>query len=103
MKNNRLVLSLVIDACLSVSMAGQPSSQKAAAPSAAQPDVTVELRQLVESIKIKIHNGANTEAALSEDLKKFDALLAEHRAEKTDAVAQVLLMKALLYMQVIQD
>jgi thiol-disulfide isomerase/thioredoxin len=101
MKNKRLIASLALVACLSV-MAGRASGE-ATPPSVAKPDVTVELRQLVEKTKVKIQAGANTEAALSGDLKEFDALLAEHKDEKTDAVAQVLFMKALLYVQVIKD
>ena len=101
MKNKRLIASLVLVACLAI-MAGR-SAGEATPPPAAKPDVTIELQQLVDKIKAKIHDGANTEAALSEELKEFDALLAEHKDEKTEAVAQVLFMKALLYLQVIQD
>jgi thiol-disulfide isomerase/thioredoxin len=101
MKNKRLIASLVLAACLSV-IASRAFGQ-AAPPPAAKPDVTVELQQLVESTKVKIQAGANTEAALSEELKAFDALLAEHKDEKTEAVAQVLLMKAMLYVEVIKD
>jgi len=72
-------------------------------PPAAKPDVTVELRQLVQETKAKLQAGAKTEAALAEEMKEFDALLAEHKDEKTDAVAQVLFMKAMLYVEVIQD
>ena len=88
-------------ACLSV-MAGR-SAGEATPPPAAKPDVTVELRQLVQETKAKLQAGAKTEAALAEEMKEFDALLAEHKDEKTDAVAQVLFMKAMLYVEVIQD
>lgn len=69
------------------------------APSAVQ----VELKQLVEKIKAKINTGANTEAALAEDLKGFDAILAAHKGEQTDDLAQVRLMQAILYLQVFQN
>jgi thiol-disulfide isomerase/thioredoxin len=101
MKNKRLIASLALVACLSV-MAGRASGE-ATPPPAAKSDVTVELQQLVAKTKVKIQAGASTEAALSEELKEFDALLAEHKDEKTDAVAQVLYMKALLYVEVIND
>jgi thiol-disulfide isomerase/thioredoxin len=101
MKNIRLIASLVLVASLSI-MVGR-SAGEATPPTAAKPDVTAELGQLVEKTKMKLQAGANTEAALAEELKEFDALLAEHKDEKTDAVAQVLFMKALLYVEVIQD
>ena len=71
----------------------------------AQPmaDVTAQLKTLVEKTNAKIQQGQTTEAGLADELKAFDALLAAHSAQKTDAVAQVLLMKAALYLQIIQD
>ena len=71
----------------------------------AQPlaDVTAQLKALVEKTNAKIQQGQTTEAGLADELKAFDALLAAHSAQKTDAVAQVLLMKAALYLQIIQD
>ncbi|PTY05861.1 TlpA family protein disulfide reductase [Opitutaceae bacterium EW11] len=78
-----------------------PAAAPAAAPEPSP--VQKELIALVTKIKGRIQAGANTEAALGEDLKGFDAILAAHKSEKTDEVAQVLLMKALLYVQVFQD
>ncbi len=71
----------------------------------AQPmaDVTAQLKTLVEKTNTKIQQGQTTEAGLADELKAFDALLAAHSSQKTDAVAQVLLMKAALYLQIIQD
>ena len=40
---------------------------------------------------------------LAGDVKQFDVLLAEHRGEKTDAAADILYMKAMLYDQVLHD
>ena len=66
-------------------------------------DPTVELKALVAKVKADIQAGKKTEAALADDLKQFDVLLAEHKGEKTDAVANILFMKAALYEQVFQD
>jgi len=66
-------------------------------------DPAVELRDLITKIKTDIRAGKTTEAALADDLKQFDFLLAEHKGEKTDAVARILYMKATLYSQVLQD
>ena len=40
---------------------------------------------------------------MSDELKQFDALLAKHKGEKTDDVAQILYMKYMVYSQVIGD
>lgn len=66
-------------------------------------NATAELHTLVAKVQSDVRAGKKTEAALSEDLKQFDALLAEHKGEKTDAVAQILYMKATLYSEVIGD
>ncbi len=64
---------------------------------------TNELQALIIKINADIQSGKRTEAALSDDLKQFDAILAEHKGEKSDIMARVLYMKATLYGQVIGD
>jgi peroxiredoxin len=66
-------------------------------------DPTTGLQVLVAQIKTDIHAGKTTEAELADDLKQFDVLLAEHKGEKTDAVAEILFMKATVYSEVFQD
>ncbi len=66
-------------------------------------DAKAQLQEIVEKVKAKLKTGKRTEADLADDLKSFDALLAEHKSEKTDDVAQIVLMKALLYSEVLQD
>jgi len=66
-------------------------------------DATVELRALVGKIKADIVNGNTNQSDLANDLKQFDALLAEHQGEKTDAVANIVYMKAMLYDQVLNE
>lgn len=66
-------------------------------------DASQELKALVAKVRTDIQSGKTTEADLSDDLKQFDTLLAEHKGEKTDAVASILYMKAILYSQVIHD
>jgi peroxiredoxin len=62
-----------------------------------------ELKGLVEKVKTQIRSGKRTEADLADHLKEFDALLAKHKDEKTDDVAQILFMKALLYLEVFDN
>jgi peroxiredoxin len=66
-------------------------------------DAAAELKALVTKIQTKLRAGEQTEAALAPELKEFDDLLAEHKGEKTDVVAQILFMKAQLYEQVFKD
>ncbi len=66
-------------------------------------NVTNELSTLVAKVNTDIQAGKTTEAALADDLKQFNDLLAEHKGEKNDGVASVLYMEATLYAQVIGD
>ena len=66
-------------------------------------DAGAELKALVSKIQEKLRAGKETEADLASELKEFDALLAKHKGEKTDDVAQILFMEAMLYQQVLKD
>ncbi|MFZ0825895.1 MAG: TlpA disulfide reductase family protein [Verrucomicrobiia bacterium] len=66
-------------------------------------DATNELKELITQVKSDLQAGKTTEADLAEDLKRFDVLLAEHKGEKTDAVARILYLKAMLYGEVLHD
>ncbi len=62
-----------------------------------------ELQAIVQSIQTKLKAGKTTEADLSSDLASFDKLLAKHDGEKSDAVAQIVFMEAMLYLQVLDN
>lgn len=62
-----------------------------------------ELKELITKIQTKLKAGDRTEEKLADELKEFDALLTKHKDEKTDDVAQILMMKAQLYSQVLQN
>jgi hypothetical protein len=66
-------------------------------------DAATELKALVTKVRADLAAGKKTEAELADDLKQFDVLLAEHQGEKTDAVANIVYMKAMLYAQVLRD
>lgn len=71
---------------------------------AAEPaDAGAQLQALVGKVKAKLQQGEVTEQVLAAELKEFDTLLAEHQGEKTEAVARILYMKAMLYLQVLDD
>lgn len=72
--------------------------------SGAEPaSVQSQLQRIVQKIQTKIGEGKKTEKDLADELKEFDALLAKHKGEKTDDVAQVAWMKTMLYLQVFED
>jgi thiol-disulfide isomerase/thioredoxin len=62
-----------------------------------------QLEELVAMVQAKIRAGERTEAALAAEIKEFDALLEQHKATKTDEVAHILFMKAMLYTEVFKD
>ncbi|HYV26878.1 MAG TPA: TlpA disulfide reductase family protein [Candidatus Eisenbacteria bacterium] len=68
-----------------------------------KPNAKSELQLLVSKVQTQIKLGKKTEKDLAAELKEFDALLTSHKDEKTDDVAQILFMKALLYVQVFDD
>ncbi len=65
--------------------------------------VMVELKALVDKVTLKLKDTPPTSEALAAELAEFDALLAKHANEKTDAVANIPMMKAVLYIQVLKD
>jgi peroxiredoxin len=66
-------------------------------------DVSAELKALVTKIETKLKAGQKDETNLTDEIKEFDTILAKHKDEKTDDVAQVLMMKAMLYFQVLDN
>lgn len=62
-----------------------------------------ELQVIVQGIQTKLKAGKSTEADLAPDLAGFDKLLTKHAGEKSDAVAQIIYMKAMLYLQVLDE
>lgn len=80
-----------------------PADTTAAPADKSGPDAKTELAALVQKVQAKIEAGKKTEADYADELKQFDAILAEHKGEKTNDVAMVLNMKAQLYAQIIKD
>ncbi len=71
---------------------------------AAEPVAPVAgLTNLVGKVQTKLLAGKRAEADFADELKEFDAMLAKHKDEKTDATAQILFAKAMLYLQVFDD
>lgn len=78
---------------------GAPASSTAAD----SPSLVTELHALRERINQKLQQGQVTEVALAKELQEFDALVATHTTAPADEIAQVYLLKAMLYVQVIEN
>ena len=113
---NRLLLMLAMAAlCLPAfrARAADPAAEwqqiplppEAAAPPAAAPaTAATELKDLIARISASLKEGKNrTEADQADHLKEFDALLAKHKGETNDDVANIAFMKATLYLQIFQQ
>lgn len=68
------------------------------------PAAAADLKTLIGKIQPKIQgNGKVTEADLVAELKEFDALLEKYKGDKSDDVAQILVMKFTLYSSILGD
>ncbi len=74
-----------------------------AGPPAAAPSPATDLKALVKKIGEKVRAGKTQAADFADDLAAFDALLAKYQDQKTDEVAQIALMKGILYAEVLDD
>jgi thiol-disulfide isomerase/thioredoxin len=70
---------------------------------AATNDVSTDLGVLRMKVNNRLKAGKDTENDLTNELQEFDALLAKYQSRKTDEVAEILYMKAMLYLQVLGD
>ena len=62
-----------------------------------------DLDRVVGQIKAKLQDGKKSPADLAPELAEFDKVLAKYKEQKTDEVANIAYMKAVLYLQVFQD
>jgi thiol-disulfide isomerase/thioredoxin len=64
-------------------------------------DVVTDLNALIAKVNVKIQQGRTTAKDFADELKAFDVLYARYKKTKTEDVAQILMMKAQLYLAVI--
>jgi len=104
MKNALFLICLCLCG-LSPYLPAEAQSTNAPKPgsSATNSPVTAEFKVVEDKIRAKLRQGIKTEQGLSAELKEIDALLEKYKAQKTDDVADVLLAKAQLYLQVFDD
>lgn len=101
----KIFLPLVLGALAlgNVNLPAADNGQAAAGEKPALSPVASEMKDVVTKIQAKLRDGKKTEADLADEIKGFDTILAKHKDEKTDDVAQVLFMKATLYTQVLDN
>ena len=89
--------TLIVAAVLSLLLFG------AGASGAETNDVMTDLKGLVSRINEKITQGRASETDLSDDIKEFDTLLSKHKGAPSQALVEVMFMKARLYLQVLDN
>ena len=65
--------------------------------------IQTELRALIQKVQLKIKAEKKTEADFAGELKDFDRLIAKENGAKTDEAAQIAFMKAMLYLEVLDN
>lgn len=80
--------------------AAEPTQRPATAPASG---IEPELQALLGKIKTKLDAGAQTEDALADELKAYDALVAKYRPTKSEGVADAIYVEATLYSKVLQN
>ncbi len=98
----KLTRSLFAALLLGFAFAASSVAQDAAPAAPAPSPVAAEMRAIVAKIQAKMKANQVDATALAPEIAEFDALLAKF-PEKNDETAQVALMKAMLYLQVLDD
>ncbi len=111
MKTYFVRLALTVAVCVLAATGWAADAPAGAAPVAPVPPKAAssaqqELQALITKIQTKLGKlgqSPKTEKDFADELKEFDTLLTRHKGEKTDDVAQILFMKAMLYVQILDD
>lgn len=104
----KAILPLFLAATLSSTFVAQaqtpatPPADPAAAPKEADSPAKQELGKVVEAIKAKLAAGKKSEEELKEELTQFDAIADKYKSD-TEAGSNILFMKAMLYLQIINQ
>lgn len=69
----------------------------------AKGDPKGDLKALIEKVRTAVQSGKRTAKALSNEMKEFDVLLKKYEGQKSDEVADILFMKAMLHVEVFED
>jgi thiol-disulfide isomerase/thioredoxin len=104
MKSRWLGLFAAILAVFVIALsAGAPAQSGKNSPPAAKSPAAADLQALISKVNDKIRQGKRSEADLAPELKEFDDLAAKHQDPKDNDAARILVMKGMLYLQIIGD
>ena len=98
-----LSATLLAQTAVLAQTAAPANSAKSAAAMAEKDPVLGQLQALVETVRTKLKAGDTSEADFTNELKQFDALIAKNPNAKPDDLAQIALLKAMLYLQVFDE
>ena len=100
----KAILPLFLAVTLSSTFVAQAQTPAApsAAPKAADSPAKEELGKVVEAIKAKLAAGKKSEEELKEELAQFDVIAEKYKSD-TEAGSNILFMKAMLYLQIINQ
>ena len=94
------VLTILLGSLLASSRTGFPAEAEAP-KTESKAQARADLQVLVGKVQAKVNQGKKTIPDFADELKEFDALLAKYKDQKTDDVAQILVMEAMLYLQIL--
>lgn len=72
-------------------------------PAAEPGPAAKDLQALIGKVQEKLKDGKRTEADLADELKEFDVLVEKYKGDKSDESAQILMMEASLYSQILDN
>ena len=94
--------SAATDAAVSDTAPAAASLPAPAAEEKPDPAVVADLNDLITRINVKINQDKMSETDYADNLKEFDNLLIKHQKAPVEARVQILLQKAILYMEVLR-
>ena len=103
MKLRSLLAGLALGSLLVSRVSAQDAAGQMAAPTPAVATPGTDLKALVAKVSAKARAGKDQASDYADDLAAFDGLLAKYKDQKTDDVASIAMMKAMLYAQVLDD
>jgi len=89
--------------CLTIVYLCVPARLPAQAATPAPPPPEPALQQVVQQVQAKASAGKRAEADYADEVKTLDALIAANPDPKSDAAVHAAYLKAMLYLEVIQD
>jgi len=92
---NIVCLAAIAGLLLQPALKAQPTNDDAA--------IRAELQKMQQDVRTKVEAGKTNEADYAEELKALDAMIARKKDAKTDEAVQFTYMKAMLYLEAIND